>query len=408
MKNIALLGSTGSIGKNVLRVARARPGEFRITALAAGGYSRILREQIREFRPRFVSVASPDEGAPSSAEAKAMGFRFLSGNEGLAAIAAMPSSDIVFNAVVGAVGVYPLAAALAAGKTVALANKESVVIAGDYIRKRVKTKIPSRRAADARREGRFAASVSGGLAIGEYPRIIPVDSEHSAIFQCLEGRRSEDVRSIIITASGGSLYGRNKTRVSVAEVLKHPTWKMGKKITVDSATLMNKGLEVIEAHHLFGLPYDKISTVIHPQSIVHSMVEFVDGSVLAQMSPADMRYAIQYALTYPARRASGLSRLSLGNVGRLDFKKPDFSDFPCFDLAISAGRAGGIMPAVMNAANEVAVGAFLAGRAAFGDIPGIIAKTMGAYSNRSKNPSLDEIIEADKSARGRASECIRR
>ncbi|MDI6757820.1 MAG: 1-deoxy-D-xylulose-5-phosphate reductoisomerase [Endomicrobiia bacterium] len=385
MKNISLLGSTGSIGRNVLRVARSRPSEFRITALAAGRYSDVLEKQIKEFRPSLVAIADLSS-SPPLARAKALGVEIFFGDEGLKVLASSRGIDIVFNAVVGAVGVYPLAAAIESGKTVALANKESVVIAGDYIRKKIKT--------------------SEGLCVGPKPKVIPVDSEHSAIFQCLEGRRIQDVSKIIITASGGSLYGRKPSKVSVEDVLRHPTWKMGKKITVDSATLMNKGLEVIEAHHLFGLSYDKISTVIHPQSIVHSLVEFVDGSLLAQLSLTDMRYAIQYALTYPVRLSSGLPRLSLESIGGLDFKKPDFRDFPCFGLAVSAGLAGGIMPAVMNAANEIAVGAYLSEKISFVSIPRIVEKTMAAFSNV-RNPSLDDILEADKAARERTYKCIR-
>lgn len=373
-KNIVLLGSTGSIGKRVLNVVRNYPKEFRIIALAAGSYSKDLQNQIDEFKPKCVSIAD----ASNIPARKPFGVRFLAGTDGLRELASMPEADLVFIAVVGAVGVHPLLEAIEKNKKIALANKESLVIAGEYISRLKKS-----------------------------PVIIPVDSEHSAIFQCLQGHKKEHINRLIITGSGGALYRKkiHGKNITVASALNHPTWKMGKKITIDSATLMNKGLEVIEAHHLFKVPYDKISVLIHPQSIVHSMVEFLDGSVLAQMSTTDMTFAIQYALTYPSRRPVKINYLQMDKIKILEFEKPDFSRFPCFRLAVEAGRNGGIMPAVMNAANEIAVNAFLAGKISFKRIPEIISATIMKFKNK-RFPSVEEILAADAAARTTALEMI--
>jgi len=419
MKNISLLGSTGSIGLNVLDVVRTYKSEFRITALAAGRYSPALESQIKEFSPRYVSVGD----AATIPRGRALGrdVKFLSGNDGLRQLASLKEADIVFISVVGAVGIFPLIEAVSHGKNVALANKESVVIGGDFLAKKFLPRIEP--TADVKGEKR-----TGLVHIrNKKGRIIPVDSEHSAIFQILEGQESKPaggfVSRLILTASGGALYGAKRVfekeqDVGIKDVLRHPTWKMGKKITVDSATLMNKGLEVIEAHHLFGMPYENISVVIHPQSIVHSMVEFVDGTVMAQMSPTDMRYAIKYALSYPERLASisphgdvrkKAGNLSLGDrIKRLDFRSPDFDRFPCFALALAAGRSGGIMPAVMNAANEIAVDGFLEGRLKFWRIPTVIEKTMLSFNGRIRDASLSDIIDADIAAREKAREVIKR
>ncbi len=377
MKNIVLLGSTGSIGQNVLNVVRSHPQKFRIIALAAGGYSECLQNQIREFKPEFVSVSDSSTLPPKVSG----GIKCLAGIEGLKKLASLKSADIVFISVVGMVGIHPLAAAISSNKKVALANKESLVIAGECINQLLK--------------------------LNKSAKIIPVDSEHSAIFQCLEGNKKKYINRIIITASGGALYGKkiNFRKITVEEALRHPTWKMGKKITVDSATLMNKGLEVIEAHALFGIPYEKIDVLIHKQSILHSMIEFIDGSVLAQMSPADMSFAIQYAMGYPERLGTKLGRLELQKTKRLDFEKPDFSKFPCFNLAVDAGKSGGIMPAAMNAANEIAVNSFLSGKIKFGKIPEIISSTISKIKNKQK-PTLDDILEADFLSRKIAEEMI--
>lgn len=369
MKRLVLLGSTGSIGKKVLSVVRDYPEKFKVIGLASGRYSSNLSRQIVEFKPRFVSVSQGEIPEGFS------GVDFLRGIEGLKILSSLPDADIVVISVVGAVGIYPLVEAIKSRKQIALANKESLVIGGEYIRKLIKSQKSKNSAF-----------------------IIPVDSEHSAIFQCLEARRQEFVNRILITASGGALYRRKVKTVTPSVALKHPTWQMGKKITIDSATLMNKGLEVIEAHYLFNMPYEKIEVLIHPQSVVHSLVEFIDGSVLAQLSPTDMHHAVQYALTYPDRYPVKAKYLRLEEVKKLEFETPDFSRFPCFKLAVESGKEGGIMPAVMNAANEVAVAAFLENKIRFEKIPEIIEKTIKRTKNK-QNPSLEEIIEADMKSR---------
>jgi len=377
VKKIVLLGSTGSIGQKALDVVRNNPSRFRITALAAGRFSDKFLEQIKEFKPKYVGVP-----AETGLASRFKNTEIVYGAEGLKFLASLKEADLIFNSVVGAVGVYPLISALVAKKRIALANKESLVAAGSYV---------------SALEKNYPSPVSS--------LIIPVDSEHSAIFQCLEGRDRREINRLIITASGGPLYGKNFKKVSVSHTLNHPTWKMGRKITVDSATLMNKGLEVIEAHYLFNVPYDKISVLIHPQSIVHSMVEFIDGSTLAQLSPTDMLFAVQYAITYPKRLPVKRGYLKLEEIKTLKFIKPDFSKFPCFKIALEAGKAGGVMPAVMNAANEVAVDSFLNGRLKFEKIPAVITKTLERISNR-RNPSLEEILSADSEARETAKQMI--
>jgi 1-deoxy-D-xylulose-5-phosphate reductoisomerase len=294
--------------------------------------------------------------------------------------AAQMESDVVVSAVVGAIGLKPLVAAIRSRRTVALANKEALVVAGDLVMK------------EARRHG---------------ATILPVDSEHSAIFQCLKDESHDEVNKILLTASGGPFYRSKKSSaaITVTDALAHPTWMMGKKITIDSATLMNKGLEAIEAHHLFNVPLDRIEIVIHPQSIIHSMVEYVDGSVIAQMSLPDMRLPIQYAITYPARKPAPVQRLDLLQGVTLQFDRPDFKRFPCLGLALEAGLTGGTMPVVMNAANETAVNLFLNEKISFNDIPRIIERVMHSYSAK-KNPDLDEIIAVDTEARLKAEEIV--
>lgn len=384
-KRIVVLGSTGSIGVNALdvvqRMNRQTPGSFRVKGLSAHGNVERLKEQVMAFRPDEVVLGDGSAAAHFSdwARARRVPLRVRSGVAGLDALAATRGVDLVLSAVVGAVGLTPLLAALKAGTDVALANKEALIVAGELLM------------ATARRSG---------------ARILPVDSEHSAMFQCLGGRTgpSAGVRRLILTASGGAFYRRNGSlkNVTVAEALDHPTWKMGKKITVDSATLTNKGLEAIEAHHLFGVPMERIHIVIHPQSIVHSLVEFDDGSLLAQLSHPDMRLPIQYALTFPERRPCPVRPLALEEIQRLDFAEPDFRRFPCLSLALESGRRGGLRPAVFNAANETAVGAFLAGRVGFTDIPRVIEKTLRAWDRTVSQGggALPAVLAAD--AWGRA------
>lgn len=379
-KRLTILGSTGSIGVNALdvvqRLNRATPGAFRVRGLSAHGNVDRLKDQVRAFRPEEVVLGHAASAAHFAdwARARKISLRVRSGVEGLEALAARPGTDLVLSAVVGAVGLTPLLAALRSGTDVALANKEALIVAGDLLM------------ATARRAG---------------ARILPVDSEHSAMFQCLGGRTgpSAGVRRLILTASGGAFYRRNGSlrNVTVDEALAHPTWKMGKKITVDSATLTNKGLEAIEAHHLFGVPLDRIHILIHPQSIVHSLVEFDDGSLLAQLSHPDMRLPIQYALTFPERRPTPVRPLALEEIRRLDFAEPEFRRFPCLTLALESGRRGGLRPAVFNAANETAVKAFLEGRVRFTAIPRVIDRTLRAWD---KTPvqdgrTLASILAAD-------------
>ncbi len=367
LKRLAVLGSTGSIGRQTLEVVRALPGRFRVVGLAAGSNLDLLAQQVDEFRPRFASYAAPGK-APSGCELIT-----------LEEMASHPDADLVVIATAGTVSLGAVMAAAAAGKTIALANKESLVAAG----------------------GLITAAVKKGGA-----RILPVDSEHSAVFQCLLGEK-QPPRRIILTASGGPFRGFPLERlasVTVAQALDHPSWRMGKKVTIDSATLMNKGLEVIEAHWLFNVSIDEVSVLVHPQSIVHSMVEFADGSVKAQLGFPDMRLPIQFALTFPDRpRNASLPRLDWADVKELAFEPPDMDNFPCLSLAIYAGRVGGTIPAVLCAADEVAVELFLAGRIGFMDIPRLVERTMEKHSPGS-DPSLDDVLAAGDWARQAALE----
>ena len=376
MRSIAILGSTGSIGCNTLRVAE-HLGDVQVVAMAAGRNIELFAEQISQFRPEIVSCV--DEG---SAEALRIVLtessdhipEILCGEEGLIAVATHPSVETLVSATVGAIGFVPTLRAIEAGKKIALANKETLVMAGEMM------------TAAAKRTG---------------AEILPVDSEHNAIHQCLRGEKIEEVRRLILTASGGPFRSRSREEITastVDEALNHPNWSMGRKITIDSATLMNKGLEVIEARWLFGLDADRISVIVHPQSVVHSMIELVDGSVIAQMGVTDMRHPIQYALTYPERRKGSLSSLDLASISQLTFEEPDLEKFPCLALAYDALRIGGTMPAVLNAANEVAVEAFLNGRIGFYDISRIIATAMGGHKVEAAD-SLGNILAADSEAR---------
>lgn len=357
MKRLAILGSTGSIGRNALAVAAEHPEEFHVVGLAAGKNAQVLAEQIIAFRPLQVSVQ--DEAVAQELKDLLAGqppVEILVGSEGAVAVAASVEVDLVVSAMVGAVGLPPTLAAVEAGKSVALANKESLVAAGPLVMR--------------------AVAAHGAT-------LIPVDSEHSAIFQALEGQPRDGVRRLWLTASGGPFRTWPKEKLdeaTPAQALKHPNWAMGAKITIDSATMMNKALEVIEAGILFGLPVSQIEVFIHPQSIIHSLVEFVDGSVLAQLGWPDMRLPIAYALTYPRRLPLNGEPLDLGKVAQLTFERPDFERFPSLRLGYEAAEAGGTMPAVLNAANEVAVAAFLAGRLPFSRIPRVVEETMARHT----------------------------
>ncbi len=375
-KSISVLGSTGSIGRQTLDVA-ARLG-LSVPVMAAGHNARRMEEQCRQFRPRLAVMA--DEAAAGDLRARIadLDVRVAWGPEGLLEAASWPEADTVVTAVVGTVGLRPTLAAVAAGKRIALANKETLVCAGELVM------------AEARRCG---------------AEILPVDSEHSAIFQCLRGGRGpEEVRRLILTASGGPFFGMKPAQlhtVTREEALRHPNWTMGPKITVDCATMMNKGLEVIEAMRLYGLPLEQVDVVIHRQSIVHSLVEFVDGAVLAQLGTPDMRLPIQLALTYPARQPSPAPALDLLACGPLTFDAPDQEAFPCLALAREAARRGGTACAALNGANEAAVGLFLDGKLGFYGISDAVARALDTVP-LARDPSLEEILAADRAAR----ECV--
>ena len=388
VQGIAILGSTGSIGCNTLRVVESFSDEesFRVVALGAGRNVSKLAEQVERHRPELVAVESEEcaealrlelEGRDTPAP------RVLVGEAGLVEVATHAEAACVVSATVGAVGFVPTLRALEAGKRVALANKETLVMAGELMTR--------------------AARESGA-------ELLPVDSEHNALHQCLRGERREEVRRLILTASGGPFRSKSAPemeRATVEEAMRHPTWNMGAKITIDSATLMNKGLEVIEAHWLFGFRPDDIEVLVHPESIVHSMIELVDGSVIAQMGVTDMRHAIQYALTYPERRPCALPRLDLTQLSGLHFEAPDADRFPCLRLAYRALGEGGTQPAVLNAANEEAVGAFLDGRVRLTDIPRVIETVMNRHSPRNVD-DLGVVVETDAWSRECAREEIAR
>jgi 1-deoxy-D-xylulose-5-phosphate reductoisomerase len=383
MKSIAVLGSTGSVGVSTLELVRTFPDKFRVRGLAAGRNIKLLAAQIREFAPDLASVR---EEAAAAELRKLLGksrTEILWGEQGAAAVAAADGAEVVLAAIVGGAGLVPTLAAVRAGKEVALANKEALVMAGElFVR-------------EARERG---------------VRLLPVDSEHSAIFQCLQGNRREDVEQIILTASGGPFLRtplKSLERVTVKQALKHPNWKMGPKITVDSATMMNKGLEVVEARWLFDLAPPRVDVVIHPQSIVHSMVRYQDGSVIAQLGIPDMRLPIAYALSYPARVKGNWRPLDLMELGALTFLPVEKKRFPALGLAYQALAAGGSMPAVLNAANETAVAAFLARRVGFRDIHRIIAGTLEAHANVHAG-DVREVLEIDRWARERASRLVDR
>jgi 1-deoxy-D-xylulose-5-phosphate reductoisomerase len=374
-KKISLLGSTGSIGINVLNVVRQFPEKFEIVGLAAGRNIAELSKQISEFRPKCVSVMDEHHAE----QLKKLLPRHLHdgivyGKSGTEQVGALPDADFTVSAIVGAAGLLPTLAAIEAGKDIGLANKETLVMAGKIVMDAV------------RRAG---------------VRLFPVDSEHSAIFQALEGGRRQDVYKIILTASGGPFRKKSVTelkKVTPAQALDHPNWSMGRKISIDSATLMNKGLEVIEARWLFDMGGEDIEVVVHPQSIIHSLVEFQDGSVLAQLGIPDMRIPIAYALSYPERLPLRLNRLGLSQCGKLQFEEPDYDRFPALRLSFDALRQGGVLPAVLNAANEEAVDAFLDNRISFPRIAEVVAQSMRAINTGDEN-SLQDILEADREAR---------
>lgn len=377
-KGVAILGSTGSIGCNSLRVIESLGEErFRVVALGAGSNVERLADQVAAHLPEVVSV----DNESAAHDLRALLFeknvdlpRILVGTEGLVEVATHEQADCVISATVGAVGFLPTLRALESGKRVALANKETLVMAGELMTR--------------------AAQNSGA-------ELLPVDSEHNALHQCLRGQRREEVRRIVLTASGGPFRTKDKAdmkRATVAEAMRHPTWSMGAKITIDSATLMNKGLEVIEAHWLFGFGPDEIGILVHPESVMHSMIEMVDGSVISQMGVTDMRHAIQYALTYPDRHSCELPALDLTAVSALHFEAPDLERFPCIGLAYRALEAGGTLPAAMNAANEEAVNAFIDGRVCLTEIPQIIEAVMNSHANEPVR-DIETVLSADRAAR---------
>ncbi|WP_417909376.1 1-deoxy-D-xylulose-5-phosphate reductoisomerase [Candidatus Electronema sp. PJ] len=383
MKTLALLGSTGSIGKNVLNVVRAFPDRFRIAGLAAGKNITELAAQVLEFQPECVSAADEQSAAQLAALLPAECRQKISwGEEGNIQVATVPAAQMVITAVVGAAGLMPTLAAIKAGKDIGLANKETLVMAGRIVMQAV-------------REHQVS--------------LLPIDSEHSAIFQALEAGRRDDVAMLILTASGGpfrALAKEKLAQVTPAQALAHPNWSMGRKISIDSATMMNKGLEVIEARWLFDIPADKIRVVVHSESIVHSLVEYIDGSVMAQLGIPDMRIPIAYALSYPERLNLGLSRLSLSACGSLNFEKPDYERFPALGLAFAALKEGGVKPAVLNAANEVAVAAFLEQKISFTDIARVVEAVLAQFAP-GNDLDLGEILAADRTARELAQEKCR-
>ncbi len=374
MKNIVILGATGSIGTNTLDIVAKFPQRFRAVGLTAGSNDKALEALARQFEPTMVALADEAAAARLRERCRDLRVEILSGPDGIARVAQISEAELVISSIVGAAGLLPTLAAIRAGKHVALANKEPMVMAGQLMQE------------EARAHG---------------VRIFPVDSEHSAIFQSLEGHRLEDVRRLILTASGGPLWERSREQmqdVPPEEALRHPNWKMGAKITIDSATLMNKGLEVIEARWLFDIPATQIDVLVHRESIIHSLVEYKDGSLIAQLGLPDMRTPISYAMQYPERVPLELPSLDLAEIGTLTFHRPDHDRFPCLGLGYEALRLGGTMPAALNAANEVAVAAYLREGIRFPDIAHVIRTVMEAHQPKQLK-SLDDALEADHLAR---------
>jgi 1-deoxy-D-xylulose-5-phosphate reductoisomerase len=374
VKALSLLGSTGSIGTQTLEIVAQYPDQFRIVGMAAGRNVKLFSEQIRQFKPQIVALQDEsllDDLKRSIADVTPQPI-IVSGQAGIVEVARYGDSEVVVTGIVGCAGLLPTIAAIEAGKDIALANKETLIAGGPVV-------LP--------------------LVEKHGVKLLPADSEHSAIFQCLQGVPDRGLRRVILTASGGSFRDKpveELANVTVADALKHPNWAMGRKITIDSATLMNKGLEVIEAHYLFGVDYDHIDIVIHPQSIIHSMIELQDTSVLAQLGWADMRLPLLYALSYPDRLPTDWEPLDLVKAGDLTFREPDHAKYPCMNLAYAAGRAGGCLPAVLNAANEEAVALFLDEKIKFLEIPTLIEKTIDRFASQNTlTPSLDDILAAD-------------
>lgn len=373
-KGIAILGSTGSIGKQTLEVVSIFPSSLTVVALAAKDEVDLIVEQIKKFAPKVVSVATAEVKQQVEAKLGASKVQILVGEEGLLKVATEPTAKMVVVAVPGSLCLVPALEAVKAKKDIALATKEVLVAAGELFMQEVK---------------------NAGV------KVFPIDSEHSAIAQCLQGEDPKTIKKIVLTASGGPFLktpAEKLEKMTAKDALKHPTWKMGPKITIDSATLMNKGFEVIEAHYLFGLDYSQIEVLIHPQSIIHSMVEFVDGSVKAQLGAPDMRVPIQYALLEEKRSANHWSRLSFAKLSQMTFQPPDKQKFPCLQYAYDAGKAKGTLPAVLNAANETAIKLFLKGKINFAQLPQRINEVVGRHQNK-ENPTLADILEADKRAR---------
>ncbi|MDE5412932.1 1-deoxy-D-xylulose-5-phosphate reductoisomerase [Alkalihalobacterium chitinilyticum] len=374
MKKISLLGATGSIGTQTLDIITQHPDRFELVAMSIGKNVKLGMELVHQFKPKLLSVLTRETFEQIKHEVPSS-VKLSYGDEGLVEVATFSEADVLVNAVIGSVGLGPTLAAIEAGKTIAIANKETLVTAGHIVTQKAKE---------------YGVS------------LLPVDSEHSAIFQCLQGEDIKKVSRLLVTASGGSFRDKRRdqlTNVTVADALNHPNWSMGAKITIDSATMMNKGLEVIEAHWLFDIPYDQIEVLLHKESIIHSMVEYVDGSVIAQLGTPDMRVPIQYALSYPDRLDfKKQERLNLWEVGKLHFNKPDFERYRCLKFAYEAGRSGGTMPTVLNAANEVAVAAFLENRITFLQIEDYIEQALENHQLVNK-PSLETIIEVDQQTR---------
>ena len=376
MKNVVLFGSTGSIGTSTIKVAEDLPNHIRLIGLAAGTNTKLLTEQARRHKPHAISVTDPSAAAELQ---KTFGnsLQVYSGNDGLLKLATHPEADIVLIAIVGTAGLQPALAAIRAGKDIAVASKEILVMAGETVM------------TEARKHG---------------VKVLAVDSEHSAIFQCLDGKPTQSVRRLWLTASGGPFRQTPKSEfdsITVERALKHPSWVMGRKITIDSATLFNKGLEMIEARWLFDIEMPRVSVVVHPQSVVHSMVQFVDGSIIAQLSTPDMCLPIQYALTYPERIGSDRVQTNFAKIASLTFEEPDLDRFPALNLARRAGEVGGTLPAVLNAANEIAVEAFCAKKISFPEITKTVQRTMDAHQVVD-HPTLDQILAADTWARQHA------
>lgn len=382
MRKIAILGSTGSIGTQALQVVEAHPGMFSVEVLTARRNVELLVEQARKFRPDSVVIADEDKYGEVREALEGTDVKVYAGVDAVAQVVTLPNVDLVLTAMVGYSGLRPTVEAVKAGKDIALANKETLVVAGDLVTRLVE-------------EHRVA--------------VLPVDSEHSAIFQCLAGERAKSVEKLILTASGGPFRGKTREElrgVTPEQALRHPNWKMGAKVTIDSASMMNKGFEVMEARWLFGMPVERIGVVVHPQSVVHSMVQFTDGSIKAQLGVPDMRLPIQYALTYPERVEADFGRVDFGLCGQLTFEEPDRQTFRNLDLAYRAMERGGNAPCVLNAANEVAVEAFLQGRCSFTGMSELIGRTMEAVEFVAR-PALEDYVASDAEGRRRAEEYVK-